>query len=317
MNVELPSDRLSLLDGAVASARPKPGHGMLVKALENVFPDLEWRLVLSRKGWHRVGGVVDSNGNRIAEHLQKWIEDESNGDLLDLFVRYESAGLLATRMCGTTHYLTAKSGPHPWDFVQVEVDELREVTDRELFDPEEAPDTIEDLLDPENPVRVDPTQLNAAFYTLRKAWDMSDVHARMTSGSYGDSLFTLRFFDNWTACSTEDKDFCRHFVLHMTDYKDRFGETRLQATPLSTFGSGMPPLPNFADRGVELSRFLSQFDRTAGYPMAWYFCMISGVEKALKGVAHAVFEDVTGPYDYLPERDIAVLKEWMADSYIF
>jgi len=317
MNAVLPPDRLSRLDGAVAKAPPKPGHGVLVQALGEVFPDLEWQLVLSRKGWHRVGGVVDEHGNRVSDNLVLWIEEQGGDDLMDLFVRYENDGLLATKLCGATHYLTAKTGGNPWDYVQVEVDELREVTDRFLFNPDNAPDAAEDLLSPEDPLRVDPTALRPAFYTLRKAWDVSEAYARMASGSYADSLLTLRFFADWSASSAAGRDFYRHFVLRMNNYKDRFGEMRLQATPLSTYVETMPPLPGPGERGLELSRFLSAFDRAAGYPMAWYFCMVSGLDDDLQGIAHAVFEDVSGAYDYLPECDVELLQKWVEELYTF
>ena len=317
MNAILPPDRLTRLVGKIAEVRPKPGHGELVQVLESVFPDLDWVLVLSRKGWHRVGGVVDRHGNRIADNIEHWIEDEGADDLLDLFVRHEDDGLLATKLCGTTHYLTAKTGENPWDFVQVEVDELREVAYRKLFDSENAPDTLEDLLEPVDPVLVDPTPLGNARYSLREAWDIADAYQGMTSGSYGDSLFMLRIFDDWLASSAHGNGFCRNFVLRIANYKDRFGEMRLQATPVSTVNGGMPPLPGFADRGIDLSHFLTAYDKAAGYPMAWYFNAVAGTDEGLAGVAHAVFEDVTGAYDYLPERDVAVLRHWTAERYTF
>jgi len=317
MNAVLPPDRLSKLDGAVANAAPKPGHGVLVQALGGVFPDLEWRLVLSRKGWHRIGGIIDAHGNRVSDNLVLWIEEQGGDDLLGVFVRHEGDGLLATKLCGTTHYLTAKTGDKPWDYVQVEIDELREVTDRFLFDPDNAPDAAEDLLSPENPLRVDPTPLGPGYYALRKAWDISDAHGRMASGSYADSLFALRFFDDWSSSSAAGQEFHRHFVLRMSNYKDRFGEMRLQATPLSTYVETMPPLPSPGERGIDLSRFLNAFDRAAGYPMAWYFCAVCGLDEGLQGVVHAVFEDVSGTYDYLPQCDVDVLQRWMADRYNF
>lgn len=317
MNMVLPTDKLSVLKTTVANAPPKPGHGVLVMALSGVFPDMEWKLVHSRHGWHRVGGVVDRYGNRVADNLLTWIEQEGDDDLLDLFVRHEDDGLLATKLCGITHYLVAKTGDKPWEFVQIEVNELREVADRELFNASTPPDAVEDLLSPDDPALVDPTPLGPAYYELRKAWDIKDAYESMSSGSYGDSLFTLRFFEDWQASSAAPKEFCKYFVLKLTHFKDRFGEQRLQATPVSTLADATPPMPGATERGVDLSHFLLAYDRSAGYPMAWYFNMIAGGGDELRGVAHAVHEDVTGVYDYLPERDIAVLKAWIEDKYAF
>ena len=317
MNAALPPEPLEKLEREISNTRPQPGHGELVQVLSTVFPDRDWELVSSRKGWHRVGGIVDAQGNRISDNLLAWIEQEGADDLMDLFIRYEDDGLLATKMCGTTHYLTAKTGDDPWDFIQVEVNELREITDRELFDPENPPDAVEDLLSPDEPVKVDPTSLGAAIYELRQTWDIADAYKNMSEGSYGGSLFTLRFFDDWLASSAATRKFHRRFVLKMSIFKDRFGERRLQATPVSTAKQGLPPLPSATERGVDLHNFLQAFDRAVGYPMAWYFCMITGVDKGLEAIAHAVYEDVTGPYDYLPERDVNVLKGWIEDNYAF
>jgi len=317
MTSVLAPDVLSKLDQRILQSRPNPGHGALREVLNTTCPDLEWHLVHSRKGWHRIGGVIDKNGDRIADNLQIWIEEESKGDLLDLFLRFEDKDLLATKICGTTHYLTASTGPKPWDFVQIEVDELHEVSDRHLFDPDSPPDEIEDVLSPENPTRVEPMHLSRATYQLRKCWDVSDAHKRMTTASSADSLLILRFFDEWTLSRANSKSFCHYFVLHMVNFVDRFGEQRLQATPISVVKEGLPPLPSFADRGVDLSRFLNEFDRAVGCPFAWYFCMVSGVDDGLQGVARAAVEDNIGPYNYLPDGDCAIVQNWVKDSYTF
>jgi len=317
MNVVPPADQFSHLVEAVAGAHPNPGHGSLIQALNLAMPELEPKLVYSRTGWHRPGGIVDAHGNRIATSLTGWLESENDDDVLGLSVRFEEAGLLATRLCGITHYFTAKTGAEPWDFVQVEVDELRELTDRALFDPDNPPDALEDLIDPGTPLKVDPTPLGHAFYRLRQAQNISEAHERMTAGSYADSLLALRFLAEWQASSAAKRDFCASFVLRLTNYQDRFGDMRLQATPLTTHVRALPPFPQGTERGVDLARFLTAFDRAVGYPMAWYFHLVSGAEPALEGVARAVFEDISGAYDYLPERDITVLTAWIQDPYTF
>ena len=317
MNALGQSEGFARLGEVVSSTAPKPGHGPLISALGERLSDVPLKLVYSRKGWHLPGGVVDAHGNRVSDSLSDWLYSESNGDVMDLCLRYEDAGLLATRLCGTTHYLTAKTGDAPWQFIQVEVDELREITDHELFDPENIPDDVQELLDPVDAVKVDPTPLGPGFYRLRQARDMADAHAQMVDASAADSLLALRFFDEWQASSAAKRAFSSAFVLRMTDYKDRFGDKRLQATPLATHAQTLPPLPQSTERGVELSHFLGAFDRAVGYPMAWYFHLASGALPQLESVAHAVFEDVSGVYDYLPERDVAVLQSWIDNPYMF
>lgn len=317
MSILAPMDQFAELQAAVARARPIPGHGPLIQALNATLADMDLKLAYSRTGWHRPGGVVDAHGNRVAENLSEWLKRESDGDAMGLLVRYEDSGLLATKLCGITHYFTAKTGSEPCDFVQVEVDELREVTDRSLFDPSNPPDSIEELIDPVVPLKVDPTPLGSASYQLRQAWNIAEAHQCMATSNYADSLLALRFVADWQASSAAGRALCSAFVLRLLDYKDRFGEKRLQATPLSTHVRALPPFPGGTDRGLDLARFLTAFDRAVGYPMAWYFHLVSGAQPALKGVAHAVYEDVSRVYDYLPERDIAVLKSWIADPYMF
>lgn len=317
MNHVPPNDDLARLVDMVRTVHPKPGHGLLIQALSDALPDLEVKLACTRSGWHRPGGVVDADGNRVAESLARWIESQAGEDPIDLFMKYQGSGLLATRLCGTTHYITAQTGAGPWDFIQIEVDELREITDRELFDADGLPDAVDDLLDPDMVVHVDPTPLGPAFYQLRQAFDVADAHGRMTEASYAENLLVLRFIDDWMASSASANTLSKHFVLKFTDYKDRFGDKRLQATPLSTHGQALPPLPGGADRGVELAKYLGAFDRAVGHPMAWFFHMVSATEPGLKGIAHAVHEDVSGAYDYLPERDVAVLAAWVDAPYTF
>lgn len=317
MNALQIQDRLAQLAAIVAKTLPRPGHGRLITALGEAFSELEMKLVYTRTGWHRPGGVVDAQGNRVADSLSTWLSGEDGEDVLDLFVRYENSGLLATRLCGATHYFTAKTGDAPWDFLQIEVDELREVTDRELFDPQNPPDAVADVLDPLAPLKVEPTFLGPAFYELRGAQDIALVHQGMAAGSYAGSLLALRFVAEWQASSACVHDFCKYFVLRLEYYRDRFGDKRLQATPLPTHVRTLPPLPNSAERGMALAHFLAAFDRAVGYPMAWYFHSTSGAQPALENIARAVFEDVSGAFDYLPERDVAVLNAWIQDPYMF
>lgn len=317
MNAVPPKDLLARLGDVVDGAHPKPGHGPLIQALGAALPELEIRLVYTRRGWHRPGGIIDGHGNRIADNLVQWVEAEAGDDALDLFVRFENAGLLATRLCGTTHYLTAKTGEGPWDFIQIEVEELREIADRQLFTPSHPPDAPEDLIDPVEPTQVDPTPLGPAFYTLRQALNIAEAHGRMTAGSYADNLLALRFVDDWQASSASRFDLSKFFVLRLEDYQDRFGDKRLQATPLPTYVRTLPPFPPGAARGLELARFLTAFDRAVGYPMAWFFHMVAGAEPQLQAIAHAVHEDVSGAYDYLPQRDVAVLQDWAETPYAF
>jgi len=59
---------------------------------------------------------------------------------------------------------------------------------------------------------------------------------------------------------------------------------------------------------------LTRFDRQAGYPFAWFFYMVKG-KLVSPHCGVAVFKDISGDFSYLPERDVAVLKDWINTPY--
>ncbi len=317
MNEVEPAQRLAALTDVVAAVHPRSDHTALVTALNDALCDLNVKLVYTRKGWHRPGGVINAKGETIAKNLGQWLYDDEEDNLADLFRRYENDGLIATRLCGVTHYLSAKTGDGPWDFLQIEVDELQEFTEREVFDPSNPPDMVEDILEPVDPLMVASTPVGSPFYQIRHVWDIAEAHTRMASGGYADSLLVLRFVDDWCASGARESVFCENFVLRLSEYRDRFGEKRLQATPLATRAHNVPALPDTPPRGVALFHFLSAFDRAVGYPMAWYFHLVSGALPQMESMAHAVHKDLSNDYDYLPQHDKAVLQAWIADPYRF
>ena len=99
-----------------------------------ILPDLDFHHVLTRGGWHRIGGIVDGEGKRITHTLREWLETMSGGDVQALYEEYGEAGYIATCLQGKTHYFIAQTGESAGDFVQLEVEELQEVTDRLLLD---------------------------------------------------------------------------------------------------------------------------------------------------------------------------------------
>ncbi len=65
---------------------------------------------------------------------------------------------------------------------------------------------------------------------------------------------------------------------------------------------------------MQLNNLLTRFDRQAGYPFAWFFYMLEG-KRVSPQCAVSVFEDISGDFSYLPERDALVLKEWITSPY--
>jgi hypothetical protein len=61
--------------------------------------------------------------------------------------------------------------------------------------------------------------------------------------------------------------------------------------------------------GAALANAIHAYDRQLGYPYAWYF-MMQGQKAGNYAVAAAVLADPMGAYEYLPARDLRVLRVW-------
>ncbi len=304
----------------ICAATPvSDGHRLLLQRLAHILPGMNFQHVLTRGGWHRIGGIVDAEGNRISHALREWLENMSGGDLQTLFDAYGDAGYIATSLLGKTHYFVAQTGEGARDFVQLEVEVLQEVTDRILLDPDNPPDDMDDLTDPLNPEKLPEESLGEPFYSLRKITDIADFMKTLAEHAEGrgDRATNLqRFMDDWEHSSSgESASFCQHWVLSLREYTDAWGETVLQAKPVTTFsGDAMLMELNGEHRGSRLAKLIHGFDHHIGYPMARYFFMLSHREVPHQ-LAEAIHADLMGAYDYLPARDLKILKNWSARPY--
>ncbi len=297
---------------AVAATPPGPRHRALLEVIARAMPGLAFEVGATRDGWYRTGGIVTADGGRVTGHLRDWAETQ--GDLATLLADHVDDGYLATRLCGSTHYLVAPSGDGPLDFVQVEVDEIQERVHHALIDPGRLPDDLEDLIDPMDAAPVEPRPIGAPRYELRRVTDFSPCLEDGASRFCGDAYFR-RFVTDWIASTASAVTrLHEHWVFTLVPYTDRFGEARFHVKPRprpeevgDLAGEGQP-------RGGELARLIHGYDRAAGYPMAWYFHLVAG-----QGVSHrlaeAVIEDQMGAYDYLPAKDLAVLRGWGQEPY--
>lgn len=304
------------IEKACAAAIPSKGDEGLLTSLKSAAPDLDLTLGLARDGWMRVGGVVDSEGGRVAEHLREWAEEETGGDMEELVANFGLSDYRTTRINGRSIYLIAPLGKNPMDFVQIEVEETQEVIERELFPEDWLPDDVEDLIDPlEEVPHLEPTPVTKARYSLRRVTDFRDSYDEFEESAMGDRLFR-RFVRDWTHSSSgHESQFCDHWVLTLVPYTDRFGEHRFDVKPRPAASVGEPKITvEEVTRGTELGKLLHQFDRDAGYPMAWFFLSLTG-----NGVPHqvleAVNEDLAGAFAYLPAKDVKVLREWVEQPY--
>lgn len=298
------------------------GPAGLARELSMLAPDLIFRDLLTRGGWFRLGGVVDTAGHRVADDLAAWGEKELSGhgdDLQALCDAYAASGLRATRLIGRAHYLVAPTGTGAADFVQVEIEELQEVVSHELFTEREVA-SLEELFEPPHGAKVsasDPSPVTLPFFTLRRATDIGAFAKRMATRK-PEPQPLHRFLHAWqTSSAGNATHFCNHWIVAVREYLDCYRQPILSATPVAAV-NGLPPrfAGAYGARGLALSEALQRFDRQAGYPMAWFFHMLT-TKSVPHAVAHAVVDDVQGGFSYLPERDVKVLKDWMHRPYAF
>ncbi|MGC1954692.1 MAG: hypothetical protein WA970_19380 [Gammaproteobacteria bacterium] len=297
---------------------PRAGHRALLEGLSRLSPQHDFRWVLTRGGWYRLGGVVTESGARITENLDAWLQQlfRDCGETMGVFVeRVAKAGYLVTRWLGKTHYFVAPTGPGSADFFQLEVEELQEVIARALIDPAAPPEDLDELMDPALPSAQPFEPLAAPHYVFRRVTDVSAFLAEMPRRPLQTPPIR-RFISEWERSSAgRTGRFCDRWVLSLRNHKGVHGEAIFTATPACTYGGTIPRLhiPALA-RGPDLARLVQHFDHELGYPFAWYFCMIHS-HHVPTSLGDSVYQDLRTGFDYLPERDQAVLAEWIRYPY--
>jgi hypothetical protein len=299
------------------------GPGVLARELSALAPELAFREILARGGWYRLGGVVDAAGVHLADDLEQWAGAElaaHNDDMAALCEDYAGRGLSATRLSGRTHYFVAATGPNATDFVQIEVEELQEVVCHALFEDDTVPTGIEDLVDPrggEAGCGSAARPLGAPFLALRRLTAIDDFVVRMRAQK-PEPQPIHRFIAAWGNSSAGAvTQFSNHWVLAVREHLDRYRQTILHATPVAAL-NGAPPkfAAAFGMQGLALRDALARYDKAAGYPMAWFFHMLT-THSAPHALASAVIDDLQAGFHYLPDRDAAVVKEWLYQPYGF
>lgn len=283
----------------------------LIATIQAALPGLEVHHVLSRGGWHRLGGVMDLNGERIARHIGEWAETQAEGDIEILLTKLSGQVYFATRLNGQAHYLVARTGPTAADYLQIEIEALAEVLDHSITDPDWFPDSIDEFIDPLDVPRLEPEPVGQPRFLFRRLVQVGDLLR-----SSDASLRVRRFLDDWDRSSAgESACFSDHWVLSLREYQDRDGEGRLTAKPVSTFVGEVTAVPgDLKARGAELANLIHGLDRQIGYPFAWFFHMLTD-KRISHRLAEAVHADLMGAYAYLPARDLKVLRDWYAHPY--
>lgn len=295
------------------STEPVPGHALLLDALRREGgPDFAPRL--SRGGWYRPGRIIDRDGRCVADDALGWLEaawEDAGEDGEALAERLRTQGYHLTREQGTSHYLVAIRGKAPTDYLQLEIEVLQEVISHPLGGCNRPADSVEALL--ERPAGLPPPQpLGKPRYNCRRLTDISAYIARIANQP-GSRAPVLRFLDDWARASAgQHRHFCDHWVLALAEHLDRYRQIRYGAVPVAAHTPTWTGHDNA--RGTALAQQLHDFDCAAGYGFAWYFHMVSG-RRVPRTIPALVYADLNDGLAYLPQRDIALVNDWVRTPY--
>ena len=319
MSIYTPDETtLRNLADEIEATPPRPHHSALLEIANRIRPGCTFRYALNRGGWYRPGGVIAADGTRIAASLETWTKDElkaCGGDMHELAERHTDSGLLVTRHSGRTHYFVAAYGPAPADFLQLEVEELQEVLDRELIDADDPPEDMQELLEPLEPAALDAQAAGAPRYRFRRLIDMRQTIARVMLAD-GRKAGLPRLLGEWSHSSAAARGhFSDHWVVALREHQDRYRNPVLSASLVSRRARELKPFQWNSERaGLEMFAQLQAFDRAAGYPSAWYFHLVAGTFTPPK-VAYAVARDLEAGFSYLPDTETALVKSWAMAPY--
>ena len=296
------------------------GPAGIAQELARMAPDLSFRQVLSRGGWYRLGGVIDAQGQHLADDLERWAEDElaaHDDDFAAVAAAHQSEQLRATRLTGKTHYWVAPTGRRATDFVQVEIEELQELACHVLFPEDALPGSLEDLVDPRDACPGAQSALGVPFYTLRRVTPVAEFIDAMRAQK-PEPQPIHRFIEAWeNSTASHATEFSHHWVMAVREHLDRYRQPIRSATPVAAVNGNAPRFDStYGARGLKLAEALQRFDRQVGYPLAWFFHMLT-TKSVPHAVATVVIEDVQGGFSYLPDRDVQVVRDWLHRPYGF
>lgn len=291
------------------------GNSGLLKTLHEHLPEWGFRQAYVRGGWYRLGGVLDEQGNKLSDNLEKWVEEHLEsyeGDLAAFIDDYAGRELHATRFTGETHYLIAKAGEGTDDFLQLEIEALQEMRAHRLF--ANDPAGIEEIVDPRHP-QTDTQALSAPRYRFARLQHIGAFLARMLEQKPEPSPIH-RMLADWSRSSAgHTSTFYNHWVVASSEHLDRYHQPIFRAKPIATLDGPPPEFPaSNGTSGLALQTALSRFDREAGYPMAWYFHLLSS-KKIPHWVAQTAVEDALAGFAYLPQKDLQVVRDWLHQPY--
>lgn len=291
---------------------------LLLSKLQSLIPDYPLHLASIGDEWYRLGGVVDMDGNRVASDLIEWVERtylECGQNLQILIDHALERKLIATRQTGKTLCFVVETGGRAEDFTLIEIDKTQEVSDRMLVDEGQPPEDLEEFIDPLQPFRIESFCFGHSRYTYRRKTDVA-LFMEVVNERHPGQHPAQRFMDDWNRSSAGQKaKMSDDWIIRPYRHTGRFGEQIVNVEIVNTHRANLPHLEDFAGKkGSALSNVLGRFDRQVGYPFAWFFYMLKGKLVSTHS-AESVYRDISGDFAYLPERDAAVLRDWIANPY--
>lgn len=297
---------------------PDQSDELLLKKLQTLIPEYPVRLALVGEEWYRLGGVVDSQGKRLSSDVLEWVERsyiECGQNLQTLIEHSIELQLVATKRTGKTLYFVVQTDTRAEAFVLIEIDKTYEVTDRLLVDPTNPPEDLEDFIDPIQALRVDSIPFGHARYSYRRKIDVP-VFMETINERHRTEHPVQRFMEDWNRSSAgQQYQLSDYWIIKPYLHTGRFGEPIINVELINIQKTALPDLETLTNKkGQTLGSMLNRFDRQAGYPFAWFFYMLTG-DLVSTHSAEAVFRDLVNDCTYLPKRDEAVLRDWIASPY--
>jgi hypothetical protein len=297
---------------------PNSNDELLLSKLQALNPGYPIRLANTGEEWYRLGGIVDMDGKRIAGNLIEWTERtyiECGKNLQTLIDHAREQKLIATRQTGNTLHFVVQTGSKAEQFVQLDIDKTHETADRLLVSDRNPPEDLEEFIDPLEPECIETSGIGTPRYSYRRKTDVSIFMDEINKYHIGMHP-VRRFMDDWNRSSALHKAVLSDdWIVRPFRHVGRFGEQLINIELINTQQKQVPQLDDISGKkGIALHNLLTRFDRQAGYPFAWFFYMVKG-KLVSPHCGVAVFKDISGDFSYLPERDAAVLKDWISAPY--
>lgn len=300
------------------NASQEDDDNALLAKIQAIIPDNPVHLAKTGEEWYRLGGVVTTDGARIANDLTEWTERtfiECGKNLQTLIEHSHELQLLASRQIGNTLFFVVETDDEAQQFIQIDIDKTHEIADRLLVSEKNPPEDLEEFIDPLEPEAIEAFSIGASRYTYRRKTDVA-VFMDEISKHYIEEHPVLRFMKDWNRSSARlSHKLCHDWIIRPYRHTGRFGEQIINVEIINTGQKNLPDLDDVTGKkGVALHNVLTRFDRQAGHPFAWFFYMLKGKHVSQR-TGLAVYKDISNGFAYLPERDIAIIKDWIDTPY--